>query len=293
MTLLIIGFAGILLMAIVVVIDASAAYLQRQGLDNLADGAALYGADLGSAGIYEQGLGDARLIQQEAAVEAAVRDYLARADAGSRFPGIDVGVRVDPIGRSVTVRLQAPLDLPLTIPGSPANPTVGASSTAAVTVVDPARISRHVLWRSAVVHARHAGVSLPPWNEQPFAGLDGAALALRSPLPYPTRLRGGRVGGSGLRRDPPLQVHADVRGRHHDRERRLRSTASRVLLRVSSSSTCRGEYYDDSVSEAAAGASVSAPRRAVLPADHSGRSVGAGTPVSRPSASSPTTHVRR
>ena len=41
-TLLIIGFAGILLMAIVVVIDASAAYLQRQGLDNLADGAALY-----------------------------------------------------------------------------------------------------------------------------------------------------------------------------------------------------------------------------------------------------------
>lgn len=134
-TLLIIGFAGILLMAIVVVIDASAAYLQRQGLDNLADGAALYGADLGSAAIYEQGLGDGRLVQQEAAVEAAVRDYLARADAGSRFPGIDVGVRVDPVGRSVTVRLQAPLDLPLTIPGSPSSPTVGASSTAAVTLV--------------------------------------------------------------------------------------------------------------------------------------------------------------
>ena len=41
-TLLIIGFAGMLLMAIVVVIDASAAYLRRQGLDNLADGAALH-----------------------------------------------------------------------------------------------------------------------------------------------------------------------------------------------------------------------------------------------------------
>ena len=136
-TLLIIGFAGILLMAIVVVIDASAAYLQRQGLDNLADGAALYGADLGAAGIYEQGLDEQRLLQQEAAVEAAVRHYLARADAGSRFPGIDVGVRVDPVGRSVTVRLQAPLDLPLTIPGSPSSPTVGASSTAAVTVVAP------------------------------------------------------------------------------------------------------------------------------------------------------------
>ena len=136
-TLLIIGFAGILLMAIVVVIDASAAYLQRQGLDNLADGAALYGADLGAAGIYEEGLDEQRLLQQEAAVEAAVRHYLARADAGSRFPGIDVGVRIDPVGRSVTVRLSAPLDLPLTIPGSPSDPTVGASSTAAVTVVAP------------------------------------------------------------------------------------------------------------------------------------------------------------
>ncbi|HYH72569.1 MAG TPA: Tad domain-containing protein [Nocardioides sp.] len=134
-TLLIIGFASILLMAVVVVIDASSAYLQRQGLDNLADGAALYGADLGAAGVYEEGLDAERLVQQEAAVEAAVREYLARAGAGRRYPGIDVGVRVDTVGRSVTVRLEAPLDLPLTIPGSPSNPTVGASSTAAVTVV--------------------------------------------------------------------------------------------------------------------------------------------------------------
>ena len=133
-TLLIIGFAGILLMAIVVVIDASAAYLQRQGLDNLADGAALYGADLGSAGIYTEGLGDDRLVQQEAAVEAAVRQYLARAEAGRKYPGIDVGVRVDTGSRSVTVRLEAPLELPLTIPGSPSSPRVGATSTAAVTV---------------------------------------------------------------------------------------------------------------------------------------------------------------
>ena len=133
-TLLIIGFASILLMAVVVGVDASAAYLQRQGLDNLADGAALHGADLGSSGVYDDGLDATRLSQQEDAVEAAVRDYLARADAGSTYPGIDVGVRVDPVGRSVTVRLEAPLDLPLTIPGSPSDPTVAASSTAAVTV---------------------------------------------------------------------------------------------------------------------------------------------------------------
>jgi hypothetical protein len=134
-TLLIIGFASMLLMAIVVVVDASAAYLQRQGLDNLADGAALYGADLGSAGVYEEGLGEVRLSQQEAAVQAAVRDYLDRVGAARTYAGIRVAVRVDPAGRSVTVRLAAPLDLPLSIPGSPRASTVAASSTAAVTVV--------------------------------------------------------------------------------------------------------------------------------------------------------------
>jgi hypothetical protein len=67
------------------------------------------------------------------AVEAAVRDYLTRAGAPATYPGIDVGVRVDPVDRSVTVRLSAPLELPLRIPGSPADPTVAASSTAAVT----------------------------------------------------------------------------------------------------------------------------------------------------------------
>jgi hypothetical protein len=126
-----------LLMAIVVVIDASAAYLQRQGLDNLADGAALYGADLGSAGVYEEGLGEVRLSQQEAAVQAAVRDYLHRVDAARTYPGIGIAVRVDPTGRSVTVRLEAPLDLPLSVPGSPRAARVAASSTAAVTVIVP------------------------------------------------------------------------------------------------------------------------------------------------------------
>lgn len=134
-TLLIIGFASILLMAIVAVVDASSAYLQRQGLDTLADGAALYGADLGSTGIYDDGLSDRRLSQQEETVKAAVHDYLLRAGAKRRYPGIEVVVDVDAGGRSVTVRLQAPIDLPLQIPGSPEKPVVRASSTAAVTVM--------------------------------------------------------------------------------------------------------------------------------------------------------------
>ena len=40
-TLLVIGFAMVIAMAIVVVVDASAAYLQRSGLDTLADGKAI------------------------------------------------------------------------------------------------------------------------------------------------------------------------------------------------------------------------------------------------------------
>lgn len=134
-TVLIIGFATVLLMAIIVVIDASAAYLQRQGLDGLADGAALHGADLGSTGVYAEGLPAERLLQQEAAVRDAVHAYLADTRAHDRFPGIEAAVAINEADRSVTVTLRAPLDLPLTVPGSPARPLVGASSTAAVAVI--------------------------------------------------------------------------------------------------------------------------------------------------------------
>lgn len=133
-TLLIIGFATILMIAVAVVIDASAAFLQRQGLDNLADGAALYAADLGSAGVYTEGLPEQRLLQQEREVRAAALAYLDLVGAHEKYPGIEPSVQVDAANRSVTVTLRAPLDLPLTVPGSPQRPVIGASSTAAVEV---------------------------------------------------------------------------------------------------------------------------------------------------------------
>jgi Putative Flp pilus-assembly TadE/G-like len=135
-TVLIIGFAAMLVMAVVMVIDSSAAYLQRQGLDNLADGAALHGADIGSAGVYAEGLPEDWLLQETEAVRAAVHDYLRASGALDRYPGIRTAVLVDPVERSVTVTLTAPVDLPLVVPGWSEAPTVGASSTAAVTVVD-------------------------------------------------------------------------------------------------------------------------------------------------------------
>ena len=57
-TLLIIGFAIVAIMMVAVVVDASAAYLRRTGLDSLADAAALSAAD-GVQGrqVYEGGLG--------------------------------------------------------------------------------------------------------------------------------------------------------------------------------------------------------------------------------------------
>lgn len=134
-TPLIVGFALVLAIAIAVVIDATAAYLQRSGLSTLADGAALHGADLGATGVdvYTDGLPEARLRLTEAAVHASVADYLQRVGAHRDYPGLTfrVGVASD---QRVTVELSAPLDLPLTFPGSPAQPRVGASGSAVSTI---------------------------------------------------------------------------------------------------------------------------------------------------------------
>ena len=132
---LIVGLAGVLILALAVVVNASSAFLQRQSLDTLADGAALHGADIGSAGVYAEGLPAERLLQEERAVRAAVRDYLSRVGAYETYGDIVVVARVDPAARAVKVTLSAPLDLPLTVPGTPTRPTVSATGRAAVTIV--------------------------------------------------------------------------------------------------------------------------------------------------------------
>ncbi len=133
-TLMIVGFAFVLAMAVAMVVDASAAYLQRQGLDTVADGAALRGADLGATGreVYTGGVPSGRLELTAAAVRASVHDYLAATGAYGRYPGLRFDVAVDAAASSVTVHLEAPLDLPLTVPGSPGVATVGATGSAVV-----------------------------------------------------------------------------------------------------------------------------------------------------------------
>lgn len=132
-TPLVVGFAAVLAFAVALVVDASAAYLQRQGLATLADGAALAGADGGATGssIYTEGVPEARLDVEAGVARAAVVDYLAAVGAERRYPGLTVGIEV--VGDEVRVRLSAPLDLPLRIPGGPEEATVAAEGSAVVT----------------------------------------------------------------------------------------------------------------------------------------------------------------
>jgi hypothetical protein len=133
-TVLIVGFAFVLAMAVAMVVDVSAAYLQRQGLDTVADGAALRGADLGATGreIYAGGVPRDRLDLTADAVRASVRDYLAATGAYADYPGLSFTVDIDQRTSSVSVHLTAPLDLPLTVPGSPEVASIGATGSAVV-----------------------------------------------------------------------------------------------------------------------------------------------------------------
>jgi Flp pilus assembly protein TadG len=135
-TVMIVGLAVVLLMAIGVVVDATAAYLHRQGLTNVADGAALAGADAGSrneASLYDEGIGAAtRLEQQRVVAEAAVVDYLRAVGAHAEYPGLTWEVSFDPTRDSVVVSIRAPLDLPLTVPGSPERASLSARAAAVV-----------------------------------------------------------------------------------------------------------------------------------------------------------------
>ena len=135
-TVMIVGFAIVLAMLVAVVVDASAAYLQRQGLDTVADGAALRGADLGATGqeTYTTGLPDRDLRLTPEAVRIAVRSYLAEIGAYAHYPGLTFDVAVDEADHRVSVAIRAPIDLPLTVPGSPQRAEVGTTGSAVVEV---------------------------------------------------------------------------------------------------------------------------------------------------------------
>ena len=91
---MLITFTGILLLLVVAVIDASAAYLGHQQVDSLADGAALRGADLAAQGTntYRGGVGSGPLSLTEGEARQAVLAYLRDVGA-ARHRDADVGGR--------------------------------------------------------------------------------------------------------------------------------------------------------------------------------------------------------
>ena len=132
-TVMIVGFFVVVALMCVVVIDASAAYLRRQQLGSLADGAALAAAD-GAQGleVYEGGLGELAEVDAAAAQEHVQR-YLATVGAAEEHPGLVASVHTD--GNMVTVTLQAPLQLPISPPGWNGTTVVAGSASAVVPVV--------------------------------------------------------------------------------------------------------------------------------------------------------------
>jgi uncharacterized membrane protein len=133
-TIFIVGLAVVLLLTVAVVVDSSAAFLRRQGLDTLADGAALAGADAGASGesVYTEGLDAERLELFADSARVGVADYLVRSGAHQRFPGLSYSVSVDTSARSVTVVVRTPLQLPFTVPGAGDTTTVSATGSAIV-----------------------------------------------------------------------------------------------------------------------------------------------------------------
>jgi len=114
-TVMLVGFLVVLGLLAVAVIDASAAYLRRESLNSLADGAALAAAD-GVQGqqVYTSGLGQRAQIDP-ATAERYVAEYLHTTGALARYPGLAWTVTAN--GDGVSVRVQAPLRLPVTPPG--------------------------------------------------------------------------------------------------------------------------------------------------------------------------------
>lgn len=130
--LLILGFFLIAVLLVGVVVDASAAYLRRQALNTLADGAALAAADgVQGSQVYTGGLGETAQVDPVAARQY-VAAYLGQTRAHQRYPGLVY--RVLPAGDSVTVQISAPLDLPIPPPGWAHDPWIEGVASAAVPV---------------------------------------------------------------------------------------------------------------------------------------------------------------
>ncbi len=133
-TPLIIGFAVVVALLVGAVVDASAAYLRRQGLNSVADSAALAATDgLQGEAVYTHGLGRRARIDPVAA-RRYVADYVAGSGLERRFPGLDYSVTTT--ADTVVVRVSTRMDLPLHVPGVGTDIPVTGTAASVVVVSD-------------------------------------------------------------------------------------------------------------------------------------------------------------
>jgi hypothetical protein len=128
-SLLVIGFAVILLALVAVVVDASQAVLLRRTLASLADGAALAAAQSVAERPLYSGSADTSLPLDPAGASAAALEYVASTGGSARL--VEVVVRAD----TVTVVVADEADLPLV--GSVTEAFEGATITARASARSP------------------------------------------------------------------------------------------------------------------------------------------------------------
>ena len=117
-TVLTIGFLVLLGLVVVLVVNASDAFLERQELNNLADGAVLAAADgLDEAGFYTD---------REVTLDAAESRDLVAAYLAGRGARV-VSLRVD--DDTVSIVLERDLDLVMAPPGWGSSTTISAEAT--------------------------------------------------------------------------------------------------------------------------------------------------------------------
>lgn len=129
-TVMTIGFFVFLGLLAVVVVNSSAAFLQRQELDNLADGAALAAADgLSEAAFYRDGADSAVELDPAEASRLVSRYVAASGDA--------VGdIAVTTTGDEVHVRIERTISLAIAPPGWSSQTTIVSEATSQLRLGD-------------------------------------------------------------------------------------------------------------------------------------------------------------
>lgn len=129
-TVITIGFFVFIGLLVVVVVNASAAFLQHQQLDNLADGAALAAADgLSRDDFYRRGADDHVEIDQGDA-RRMVASYLSA--SGEQV----TVVRISAAGDQVHVHIERTVDVAIAPPGWTSRTTIVSDATSQLRLSD-------------------------------------------------------------------------------------------------------------------------------------------------------------